>query len=114
MAAKVGGIDTTNLHNSLLSIALGSGLLGFALFGGACIVLCKEATHFVRSRAPGAVAATAALLAGFLNSNTISYIGEDWRSASFVFMSTWALIAFTTYQIRATGPKHQPSHSVLD
>ena len=103
MAAKVGNVHGTNLHNSSLSILLGSGVGGFLLFAIGIFRLCKESA-FIKSRhVPGAAAAFAAVVAGLLNSNTISFIGEDWRSASFVFISLWALIAFSALQLRTIG-----------
>ena len=98
MAAKVGNLQSTNLHNSMLSLIIGTGIVGSFIFLiglGQCL---RENFTLVSKKIPGGVSLLAALATGLLNSNTLSFFGEDWRSASFVFIAIWSIIAFSVYQ----------------
>ena len=105
MAAKVGKIRGTNMHNSFLSLVVGSGIVGAAFFLLGIIFGVREGLKLVIKSVPGAASVLAAFLTGLLNSNTLSFFGEDWRSASFVFICLWALIGFSVYQISFAGPR---------
>ena len=83
---------------------MSSGVIGSALFLiglGSCF---KDSFKLVREKIPGAVPAFAAFAAGLLNANTLSFFGEDWRGASFVFICLWAIIGCTVYQLKFAAP----------
>lgn len=104
MAAKVGGLTGTNLHNSAFSVLLGTGLLGLILFSiGAC-QLFGESTQMIKRRVPIVGPAFAAFSAGLLNSNSISFFGEDWRGPSFLFVLMWAAIGFIAIKTKESQP----------
>lgn len=92
MAAKIGDLAGTNLHNSFLSVVVGNGIGGLAIFLVSLVKMCREAAFVRRDKIPGMVPAFAAMMAGLLNSNTLSFFGEDWRGPSYIFVSLWAII----------------------
>lgn len=94
MAAKIGSMGGTNLHNSLFSVVLGTGFFGTAIFLLGLFGFAKEAYKLVVTNVPLAGAAVASFLAALLNSNSISFYGEDWRGASFLFVLMWAVVGF--------------------
>jgi O-antigen ligase len=100
MAAKIGHLSGTNLHNSIFSVLLGTGLVGVGIFIVGLIHVTNEAIRLIVIRFPVAGAAFAAFAAGLLNSNSISFFGEDWRGASFLFFMMWAIIGFLAIKSR--------------
>ena len=99
MAAKVGEKRGTNMHNSYLSLIVGSGAIGTFIFTIGVVVCMTEGLKVVTRKVPGSVPAVAAFVTGLINSNSLSFFGEDWRSASFVFFCLWSLIAYSCFQV---------------
>lgn len=100
MGANVGRLRGTNLHNSVISLLVGNGIVGLALFGFAFLRCFRESMRLIKISEPGAVAAISALAAGLVNSNSISFFGEEWRGPSFLMFSFWAMIAVFMYRAR--------------
>lgn len=94
VTARLGDMYTTNTHNSLLSIACGTGLVGVvtALVGAGCLlwVLFRS----LKAGTPGAIGLSAALFAGGVNSMSLAFIGERWSVVTAAFVALLGLVAY--------------------
>lgn len=108
MAAKVGRVRGTNMHNSFLSIAIGNGFVGSSLFLIGLLMCHSDCRRIMRYRIPGGVACYTAIATALLNANTLSIIGEDWRGASYLFVAVWALISVSALSIRVPTSSFVP------
>ena len=100
MAAKIGHLGGTNLHNSLMSVIVGNGLIGLSIFAFAVFACYRESQYLWMRKIPGAMPACVALATGLVNANTISFYGEDWRGASYLFVSLWSIVSISYLMAR--------------
>lgn len=108
---------TTNTHNSILSVLLGTGLLGMVLVARAVLRWGFDALRATRRKRKGSVGATAAIAAGLVNSMSVAYLGETWMMSSFSFICMLALFSLfiapdVSPAFRARAPKIRPVHGV--
>ncbi|HUS57507.1 MAG TPA: O-antigen ligase family protein [Planctomycetota bacterium] len=82
---------TTNPHNSVFSVLLGTGAAGLLLAVAAMLRLTRETLHATRWTRPGAVGAAAAMGAGIVNSMGLPIIGDIWMAPTVVLASMLAL-----------------------
>ena len=86
VTARLSDHYTTNTHNSLFSVLLGTGVIGMAIVVFGVIRLMKELALPIRTQRPGAIGCAAAFLTCFINCMSITVIGEVWRPESLVFV----------------------------
>ena len=82
---------TTNPHNAVFSVLLGTGAAGMLVVLGALLRLTRESWLASKLRRPGATGATAAIAAGLANSMALPVIGDQWMAPSAVFAALLAL-----------------------
>jgi O-antigen ligase len=85
MGAKIGDLNQTNTHNSLFSVLLGTGLLGFLFVFVAGLSFLKESVATCRRGVPGAAGCFCAISVGLANSMSIGFLGEAWRAETLAF-----------------------------
>ena len=84
-------------HNFVISILIGTGFLGLSIFFVFIVKLGAELIRTLRSRIKGATGIMAAMAAGFVNSMSIAIIADRWFTASFAFLSIFALFVLHVY-----------------
>jgi O-antigen ligase len=89
-----GSVYTTNAHNSAIAVLLGTGLVGGIFLLLSLLLGFREALSACRARQPGAIGAVTALIAGSVNSMSISVFGDAWAPSSFVFMMFYSFFLF--------------------
>ncbi len=82
---------TTNTHNGLIAVLLGTGLLGMVFFGAFLWRLSREIIQNLRNRWSGSFGCSAALTAAIVNNMSVSFIGEQWTTMSMTFTCYLAL-----------------------
>lgn len=102
MGAKLGGVGQTNTHNSILSVVLGTGLMGLLILVGFGVRFLKELSTKLSARRPGSTGVACALSAGLMNSMSMAFLGEGWRGPTLVFTAIYALLVVERLQ---TGKK---------
>jgi O-antigen ligase len=110
-----GWIWMTYSHNFVISILMGTGLLGLSIFFVFLIKLAAELIRALRSKIKGAMGIMAAMAAGFVNSLAMPMIADRWVTASFAFMSIFALFIIHVYPRSFQSPSlpssELPKHS---
>jgi len=86
MSRAVGQIYTTNTHNFIFAIAGGVGVIGFVIFLGYFLKLVGEFITNLRFKVMSAVGLFAAIIAGFVNGMSLSFISESYFTPSQVFI----------------------------
>lgn len=89
--ARLASRYTTNTHNGLIAVLLGSGALGMAFIILGFYRLIKESLRNIRSRRIGCVGCAAALAVGIVNNMSFSLLGEQWTPPTLVFFSILSL-----------------------
>ncbi|MCE5230705.1 O-antigen ligase family protein [bacterium] len=84
---------TTNTHNAILSVLLGTGLVGLALAARAVLRWAGDGLRATRRRQKGSVGCAAAISAGLVNSMSVAFLGETWMMSSFSFVCMLALFS---------------------
>lgn len=92
-----GGLSSASTHNSVLSVLLGTGLLGAFFLIGYLSRLARESLGPARARQPGSIGVAAALVAGIVNSLAMPMIMDEWEESSLVFVSFASLAVFWVY-----------------
>ena len=82
---------TTNPHNAVFSVLLGTGVAGLLVVLGGVLRLAREMWLSSKLKLPGAIGATAAIATGLANSMALPVIGDEWMAPSAVFASLLAL-----------------------
>lgn len=85
---------TTNTHNGLLAVILGTGAIGLMVFLAGLYRLLTEVRFSLRFDRLGATGCVSAFVAALVNNMSISFIGEQWRSPSLVFFAFLGLHLF--------------------
>lgn len=91
VAREFGYMYSTNTHNFIFAIAVGMGVFGSVIF---IIYILKLIFEMIGNLSFGhdySVGLVAALVASFVNGQSISFIGESWVTSSFVFVSLFSL-----------------------
>ena len=91
VSARLAKWYTTNTHNGFLAALLGTGVIGLTIMCWGWFRLSREIKNSLQSRALGTVGCAAAFTAALINNMSISFVGEQWRDPSFVFVSILAL-----------------------
>ncbi|MDM7987661.1 MAG: O-antigen ligase family protein [Smithella sp.] len=91
VARELGEIYTTNTHNYIFAIAVGMGGVGFAIFIIYLLKLFFEMLRNLKFGSLSSVGLFAALIASFVNGQSISFIGESWSPSSYVFVCLFSL-----------------------
>ena len=86
MATKVGEFKTTNAHNSVFSVLVGTGAVGMLVTLAAGLILLREIRINCGAARTGSVGCGAAILAGLANSLSLSFLGEAWKAPTLVFV----------------------------
>ena len=94
-------------HNSLLSVLLGTGILGMLTVTFYFLRLLREFYRTTVKRLPGAVGCTAAILTGLVNSLSTPFVLEQWEEASFVFAAMTAFSILFVYLPYKSKEKEQ-------
>lgn len=84
-------------HNFVISILIGTGFLGFSVFLVFLAKLALELIQVLRARIKGSLGIVVAIGAGFVNSLSMPMIADRWVTASFAFMSFFALFILYVY-----------------
>ncbi len=111
MGARLGDVSLTNTHNALLSVLLGTGLLGVVIMMAGLFRWGREVRVAARARIPGLVGCNSALIVGLVNSMSLGFLGEAWRDVTFTFacflvLHTWALERWIVqYHARRRSPR---------
>lgn len=92
-----GGVFSTNPHNSIFSVLLGTGLLGFMFAITYVLRALREFLRTARLRLPGAVGCTAGILAALVNSLSRPLVFDEWETSSLVFASITAFMVLFVY-----------------
>lgn len=82
---------STNTHNAILSVLLGTGIVGMAIASRAVGRWFFDSLRAARQRRRGSVGCAAAISAGLVNSMSVAYLGETWMMSSFAFVCILAL-----------------------
>ncbi|MGD0237103.1 MAG: O-antigen ligase family protein, partial [Syntrophorhabdales bacterium] len=98
MEMKKGLVQKGETHNSILSILLGTGLVGMFFYGVFLIKLGMQSVKSLAAKREGCIGATAAVLTGLINSLAIPLVGDYWMEPSFTFscflsLSIWHILA---------------------
>jgi O-antigen ligase len=98
METKKGFLRPGLTHNSILSVLLGTGLLGMFFYGIFLIKLGIQSVKSLAAKRQGCIGATAAIVAGLINSLSIALVADYWMEPSFSFccflgLSTWHILA---------------------
>lgn len=84
---------TTNTHNSILSVLLGTGLVGMAIVVRATLCWGWDALRVARRGQKGSIGCTAAICAGLVNSLSVAFLGETWMMSTYSFICVLALFS---------------------
>ena len=110
-----GWVWMTYSHNFVISILMGTGLLGFFIFFLFLIKLAAELIRALRGNIKGSMGIMAAMAAGFVNSLAMPMIADRWFTASFAFLSFFALFILYVYTRSFQSPSlpssELPKHS---
>jgi hypothetical protein len=94
VSSRLASFYSNNTHNGLFAVALGTGAIGLLIvLWGAYRYTCETASSGYID-APGAIGCTAALTAACVNNMSISFIGENWRAPSLLFILFLSLHLF--------------------
>ena len=102
-AREVGARYTTNTHNVFFGALLGVGWVGVAILGLFIISLALELLRYRHHRNPAWIASAAGMAAGWLNTMSLSILGEQFILATTIFMALLGLHLFFLSQ-----EKYQP------
>lgn len=92
-----GNVTAARPHNSLLSVLLGTGSLGFIFLVVYGFRVFRETMRPVRDRREGALGATGALATGLVNSLGMPMVFDQYEESSLAFVSFTALSIFWVY-----------------
>ena len=81
----MGPFAVNNTHNSIFSVLLGTGILGFGLVLLGLSRFFKEVSEVRHFRPPGFVGCIAAMIVCFVNSMNLPIIWDQWRPPYLVF-----------------------------
>jgi O-antigen ligase len=87
-----GNLMMSRPHNSVLSVLLGTGLVGLALGGFAALRLLLEALGAARAGVPGGLGSLAALLTALVNSLAMPLVFDQFEESSVVFVAFAGLL----------------------
>jgi O-antigen ligase len=90
-------------HNAILSVLVGTGLLGVIFYGTFLMRLGIEFIRARAARAKGSVGGTAALTAGLINSLAIPMVADYWMEPSFAFCCFLGLFIWHTILVELKG-----------
>jgi O-antigen ligase len=111
---EVGLIYATNAHNFIFAIIVGLGSAGFVIFMGYLVKLVWELIINLRFRSMYGVGLFAAFTAGFVNSLSLSFIGENWSPPSSVFVCLFSLHLYHYLTIKNPLPSAPlPDNDIL-
>jgi O-antigen ligase len=85
------GTFASDPHNSIFSILLGTGFLGFLTFLFLVFKLAREIILTAFRKQPGAIGCAAALVAGLINSMAMPLVYAEWEESSLVFACIFSL-----------------------
>jgi hypothetical protein len=88
---EVGTVYTTNTHNAFFAALLGTGWVGVVTLGLFFLTLARELLRYRHYRYPPWLACASALAAGFLNTMSVSILGEQFDAPTAVFMALLGL-----------------------
>lgn len=94
-----GGVLQPGLtHNSILSVILGTGLVGMFFYGLFLIKFGIQSIKSLATKRQGCIGFTAAVVTGLINSLAIPLVGDYWMEPSFAFccflgLSVWHILA---------------------
>ena len=91
VSSRLSNLYTTNTHNGYLAALLGTGAIGFTVMCCGWYRLSREIKYSLQSSPSGTIGCTSAFTAALINNMTLSFIGEQWRAPSFVFVSILSL-----------------------
>lgn len=94
-------------HNFVISILIGTGFIGFSVFLVFLVKLAAELISTLRCNIKGSLGILAAMAAGFVNSLSMPMIADRWVTASFAFMSIFALFILYVYPRSCQSPHLQ-------
>jgi len=100
----MGPFAVNNTHNSIFSVLLGTGMLGFGLVAVGVARLSGEVMKISRSRPPGFVGCTAAIVVCFVNSMNLPILWDQWSPPCLVFACFLCL--HTLYLIPNFGERY--------
>jgi hypothetical protein len=116
ISSRLAKVYSSNTHNGFLAILLGTGAIGLIIVIWGAYRFSREVASSRQLHASGTIGCAAALAAAFFNNMSISFIGENWREPSLVFVLFLSLHLFFIRQPRAltaTHPRLFVSFSVL-
>jgi O-antigen ligase len=90
-AREVGQFYATNTHNFIFAIAVGLGTIGLAIFIVYLVKLMFELKRNLKFGSISAIGLFSALISGFVNGMSFSFIGECWAPSSYVFVCLFSL-----------------------
>jgi O-antigen ligase len=90
VSSRVGHV-VTNAHNSAFSILLGTGAFGFAICLMSVFRYLREISVTKITGTIGSVGCITAMAAGVMNGMSFSFLGENWRAPSLVFVLFWLI-----------------------
>jgi O-antigen ligase len=93
-----GVVQPVSTHNSILSVLLGTGLIGMFFYGVFLIKLGIQSVKSLDAKRKGCIGATAAIVTGLINSLAIPLVADYWMEPSFSFccflgLSIWHILA---------------------
>ncbi len=92
-----GQVFSTSPHNSIFSVLLGTGLLGFMFAITYVFRALREFFRTSRLRLPGAIGCTAGIIAALVNSLAMPLVFDEWEESSLVFASITAFMVLFVY-----------------
>jgi O-antigen ligase len=96
-------VFSSNPHNSLFSILLGTGALGMVTFLAYGFRLLREFFRTALQKLPGSVGCASAIIAGLVNSMAMTLVFDKWEESSLVFaclMAFFVLFVFLPQQYK--------------
>ena len=85
-------------HNSIMSVLLGTGLVGMFFYGLFLIKFGVQSVKSIDAKRIGCIGTTVAIVTGLINSLSIPLVGDYWMEPSFAFccflgLSVWHIMA---------------------
>jgi O-antigen ligase len=105
VSSRLSDLYTTNTHSSPVSVLMGLGVVGGAVFVVWLIALLGENARAVIKRRPFALGCASGLLAGLINSLSCAYLGEGYSIVTLMFNSMLTFFVIFVAHRRGVGPQ---------
>ena len=99
-------------HNSYFAVILGTALLGVFAAGAFLIRLVGHSLRYVRKKRAGAIGGAGALATGFINSNAMPMILDQWEESVLAFATLIAFMVFFVWR-KPSNRRRQARQEIL-